>query len=265
VTPGQAVALALIQALTEFLPISSSGHLILAPRLLGWSDQGLEFDIATNTGTLLAILVYFRRDLVSILRGWLASLRVGEGSAESRMGWALALGTVPAAVAGLLVKDLVASQARRPELVATTAIVYGALLFLADRLGRRQRPLDSVGLRDGVLVGCAQALALVPGTSRSGVTMTAGLALGLTREAAARFAFLLAVPIGLLVGAKQLVDLARGVPLGVDGGTLALGIGVSAVAGYAVIAVLLAFVRRFSLAIFAVYRLLLGVALLLWF
>ncbi|HSM13085.1 MAG TPA: undecaprenyl-diphosphate phosphatase [Thermoanaerobaculia bacterium] len=264
-TPGQAVVLALIQALTEFLPISSSGHLILAPRLLGWTDQGLEFDIATNTGTLLAIVAYFRRDLAEITRGGLASLGGGASAPAGRMAWALALGTLPAAVAGLLVKDLVASQARRPGLIAATAIVYGLLLLLADRLGSKRRPIEAVGLREGLLVGCAQALALVPGTSRSGVTMTAGLALGLTREAAARFAFLLAVPIGLLVGFKQLVDLARGVPLGVEGPTLALGIAVSALAGYAVIAALLAFVRRFSLAIFAVYRLLLGVALLLWF
>jgi len=267
-TPFQAVLLALVQAVTEFLPVSSSGHLILVPRLLGWSDQGLEFDIATNSGTLLATLVYFRGDLARIARGLLASLRsAGAGACEpdARLGWALLLGTVPAGIAGLLVEDWVSTYARDPHLIAGTAIVYGLLLGLADRLGRRTRPLPDLGRRDGLLIGCAQALALVPGTSRSGVTMTAALGLGATREAAARFAFLLAVPIGLLVGAKQLFDALRGVPLGVPLDALVVGIAVSALAGWAVIALLLGWLRRRSLLVFVVYRLALGAFLLLYF
>jgi undecaprenyl-diphosphatase len=264
----QAVLLALVQAVTEFLPVSSSGHLILVPRLLGWGDQGLEFDIATNTGTLLAILVYFRADLVRMARAFLASLRrsgAGESAPDARLAWALVVGTVPAAVVGLLIEGWVQRSARDPHLIAATAIVYGLLLGVADRLGRRARPLSSFGLRDGLLVGCAQALALVPGTSRSGVTMTAALGLGATREAAARFAFLLAVPIGLLVGAKQVLDGLRGVPMGVPLDALLVGIAVSAVAGYAVIALLLGWVRRRSLVLFVLYRLALGAFLLVYF
>ncbi len=267
-TPFQAVVLALVQALTEFLPVSSSGHLILVPRFLGWGDQGLEFDIATNTGTLLAIIVYFRADLARVARGLAASFRPGALGAcepEARLGWAILWGTVPAGIAGLLVKDLVASEGRNPLLIATTAIVYGLLLLAADRLGRRTSELSALGRRQGLLIGCAQALALIPGTSRSGVTMTAALALGFTREAAARFSFLLAVPIGLLVGAKQAFDVLRGVPLGVPVTAVLIGIAVSAVAGYAVIALLLAWVRRRSLAVFGFYRLLLGLFLILYF
>lgn len=267
-TPFQAVILALVQAVTEFLPVSSSGHLILAPRLLGWSDQGLEFDIATNTGTLLAVLAYFRRDLGRILTGWLTSFRrggAGAGEPEARLGWALVWGTIPAGIAGLLAKDWISTYGRSPRLIATTAIVYGLLLGVADRLGARRRGLSALGRREGLLIGCAQALALVPGTSRSGITMTAALGLGLDRASAARFSFLLSVPIGLLVGAKQAVDFARGEIVGLDGSIVLIGIAVSALAGYAVIAALLAWVRTRPLTLFAVYRVALGLALLYWF
>lgn len=267
-TPFQAAVLALVQAVTEFLPVSSSGHLILAPRLLGWGDQGLEFDIATNTGTLIAVLVYFRADLAGVVRGLAASLRPGGAGAcapEARLGYALLWGTVPAGVVGLLIKDWVSTYAREPRLIATTAIVYGLLLGAADLWGRKCLALTAFGKRHGVLIGCAQALALVPGTSRSGVTMSAALALGATREAAARFSFLLAVPVGVLVAAKQAFDALRGVPLGVPFGALLVGIAVSALAGYAVIAILLGWVRRRSLLVFAAYRLVLGVFLFLYF
>lgn len=262
-TSAQAVGLALLQAVTEFLPVSSSGHLILAPRLLGWADQGLEFDIATNTGTLLAVAVYFRRDLARMARGAAASMRGGDACIpEAKLAWTLMLATVPAAAAGLLIKDWVATAARSWQLIAVNALVYGTLLIAADLLGRKRRRLEELGRRDGLWIGVAQALALVPGTSRSGVTMTAALALGYDRAAAARFSFLLAVPIGVLVGAKQLLDLALGVPLGVPLDALALGIAVSAAAGYAVIALLLAWVRSRSLVGFGVYRIVLAV--LLW-
>ena len=261
-TPLQAIALALVQAVTEFLPVSSSGHLILLPRLLGWADQGLEFDIATNTGTLLAVVAYFRADLARIARGVVASLRDRDACvAEARTAWALAFGTIPAALTGLLIKDWVAFVARGWRVVAFNAALYGLLLLVADRLGRKRRGIAEIGRREGFLIGCAQALALVPGTSRSGVTMTAALGLGYTREAAARFSFLLAVPIGILVGGNQLLDLARGVPLGVPLDSLAIGIAVSAVAGYGVIAFLLGWLRTRSLAGFAVYRLALAAAL----
>jgi undecaprenyl-diphosphatase len=267
-TPFQAVILALVQAVTEFLPISSSGHLILAPRLLGWGDQGLEFDIATNTGTLIAVLAYFRRELLEIARGWLASFRRGGAGAcepAARLGWALVWGTIPAGLVGLAIKDWLSTYGREPRLIATTAIVYGLLLGVADRYGRKRQGLGAIGKREGFLIGCAQALALVPGTSRSGVTMTAALGLGLDRGAAARFSFLLSVPIGILVGANQALDFARGRIVGLDGDIVLLGVAVSAVAGYAVIAALLAWVKTRPLLVFAAYRLLLGGLLFAYF
>ncbi len=267
-TPFQAVVLALLQAATEFLPISSSGHLILAPRLLGWSDQGLEFDIATNSGTLLAVLAYFRRELVDIARGLLLSFRPGGAGAcepAARLGFALLWGTIPAGVVGLVAKDWISTYGRSPLLIATTAIVYGALLGVADRFGSKRSGLPAIGKREGLLIGCAQALALVPGTSRSGITMTAALGLGLDRTAAARFAFLLSVPIGLLVAAKQALDFAQGEIAGLALSSMLIGIAVSAVAGYAVIAALLAWVRTRPFLVFAVYRVLLGIFLFAYF
>lgn len=269
-TPWQAALLAVVQAVTEFLPVSSSGHLILLPRLLGWSDQGLEFDIATNTGTLIAVMAYFRSDLARMARSFSASFSAAERSAnpDARLLWLLALATIPAGLAGLLAKEWIASYGRDPRLIAATAIFYGALLLFADRrssAGGAGRALEEFGLREALLVGCAQALALVPGTSRSGITITAALLLGFARPAAARFSFLLAVPIGLVLALKQLADALRGIPLGVPPGALAIGIAVSAVAGYAVIAFLLDWVRKRSLAPFAWYRLALGVVLLVVF
>lgn len=264
-TPVEAVVLALVQAVTEFLPISSSGHLILIPRLLGWSDQGIEFDIATNSGTLLAVMAFFRTDVRRLVAAAWAGVtrRAPAAAGDLRLVWALLAGTIPAALAGLLLKGFVAGAARNVTLIAANAIGYGLLLGLADWRGAKRRDEAEIGPREALLIGCAQALALVPGTSRSGVTMTAALLLGFRRPAAARFAFLLSIPIGLLVGGKQLFDLARGEPLGVPLQALAIGVAVSAVAGYAVVAWLLAWIRRHPLTIFAVYRVLLGLVLLL--
>ena len=267
----QAVALAVVQGLTEFFPISSSAHLILMPQLMRWQDQGLPFDIATNTGTLLAIMVYFRRDLRELWDGWIVSLGAWKrGSyraaapAPGRLAWAILLGTVPAAIAGVLVRDLVATAARNPLLIATTSIFYGLLLWWSDRAGARTRNLASLGRREGLIIGIAQALALVPGTSRSGVTITAGLFLGLDRPAAARFSFLLAVPVGVLVALDDLVQIWQGRIPSEDLFPMAIGLLVSALTGYAVIAALLAWLRRQSLLIFVVYKLLLGLAIFLF-
>ena len=269
-TPWQAAILAVVQAVTEFLPVSSSGHLILLPRLLGWTDQGLEFDIATNSGTLIAVMAYFRADIARMARSFFASFRAAERAVnpDARLLWLLAWATIPAGLAGLLVKGWISSYGRDPRLIAATAIGYGALLLYADRRASREGPglgLEGFGMREAMLVGCAQALALVPGTSRSGITITAALLLGFARPAAARFSFLLAIPIGLVLALKQIADVARGLPVGVPAGALAVGIGVSALAGYAVIAFLLGWVRQRSLAPFAWYRLALGVVILLVF
>lgn len=260
----QAIILALVQGVTEFLPISSSGHLILLPRLLSWTDQGLAFDEAVNTGTLLAVMAFFRHDLLGLARGGLQAVaRPREITPQGRLAFLLVLATIPAALTGLLIHEWVASEGRNPRLVATTAIVYGVLLWAADRWGSRKRGVEEVGLVDALLIGGAQALSLVPGTSRSGVTMTAGLSLGLTREAAARFSFLLAVPIGLLVAVHDAIALGqRGLSVG-ELGPLLAAIVVSAVAGYAVIGFLLTWVRRQSMLAFAIYRIALGLLILL--
>jgi undecaprenyl-diphosphatase len=260
----QALVLALVQGITEFLPISSSAHLILAPYLFGWPDQGLAFDVATNTGTLLAVVVYFRRDLADLVRGLLRPAEHGEveGMPARRLLWALVLGTVPVAVAGLLLDDWVAGAARDPLLIAGTSIGFGLLLWAADRLGRRRRGLATLTLADAVLVGLAQALALVPGTSRSGVTMTAALALGYRRPAAARFSFLLAIPVGVLATGYDVLQVALGVVPAGDLAAMAVGLVVSAVSAYLVIGALLAWLERQTMTPFVVYRVALGLVIL---
>ncbi|HEX9943313.1 MAG TPA: undecaprenyl-diphosphate phosphatase [Thermoanaerobaculia bacterium] len=263
-TPLQAIVLGIVQGITEFLPISSSGHLILVPYFLHWPDQGLAFDIATNTGTLLAIVAYFHRDLRDLIVGFFTGApRSRDGEfAPRRMAWAILLGTIPAGLAGLLIKPWVETYARNPLLIAGTTFFYGVLLFIADRVGRKERILGEVTWADALVVGCAQALALVPGTSRSGATITAALLLGLTRPAAARFSFLLTVPISVLVALKEAKDLMDAGITAADLVPMAIGLVVSALVGYLVIAFLLAWLRRRTLTVFVAYRLLLAVVIL---
>jgi undecaprenyl-diphosphatase len=260
----RAVVLALVQGVTEFLPISSSAHLILVPYLLGWPDQGLSFDIATNTGTLLAVVLYFRRDLAALARGLLRPAEHGEveGMPPRRLLWALALGTVPVAAAGLAFHDWIATAGRDPLIIAATSIGFGVLLWAADHWGPRRRELGSLTLADAVLVGLAQALALVPGTSRSGVTMTAALALGYRRPAAARFSFLLAIPVGVLATGYDLLKVATGGVPPDDLLAMAVGMVVSAVSAYLVIGALLAWLERQTMTPFVVYRVALGLVIL---
>lgn len=266
----QAAVLALVQGVTEFLPISSSAHLILVPYLADWPDQGLAFDIATNTGSLVAVILYFRRDLAEILEAGFASLpELLDGDArrrwspDKRLAWAVVLGTVPVAVAGLLAADWIENDLRSPVVIAATSIVFGLLLWWADRAGSRSRDLDRLGVWDTVVVGLSQALALVPGTSRSGVTMTAGMARGLDREAAARFSFLLAVPVGILVALHDLVKIVGGEVPADDLGPMFLGFVLAGVSAYGVIGWLLAWLKRQSMTVFVVYRVVLGLVLLL--
>jgi undecaprenyl-diphosphatase len=270
--PWHAVLLAVVQGITEFIPVSSSAHLILVPFFLGWKDQGLDFDIATNTGTLIAVLVYFRRDVRDLVVGFFtgqprSTQAGGDGDGHPdydprRLAWAIMLGTIPAGIAGLLIHDWVKTQARNPLLIAGTSIGYGLLLLLADRLGRKERTLGDLGISAALLIGVAQALALIPGTSRSGITITAALLLGFSRPAAARFSFLLSIPIGVLVALKSAKDLLDAHVTAADLAPMAIGVVVSAVVGYLVIAWLLAWLRRQSLTVFVVYRLLLGALIL---
>ena len=252
--PVQAIVLALVQGLSEFLPISSSGHLVLVPYLFGWDDQGLAFDVAVHVGTLFAVVAYFRRELVAMARAWFASLAGGGLTRDARLAWCVILGTVPVGIVGLAFGGLIEEKLRNPVSVATLLAVFGLFMWIADRFGRRERDEYSVGWRDALLIGCAQALALMPGTSRSGVTMTMARVLGLTREAAARFSFLLAVPGIAMAGGYEFLKLATGDGPAVAWGPIALGMAVAAVTGYACIAWLLAVINRIGLAPFAIYR-----------
>jgi undecaprenyl-diphosphatase len=252
--PAQAIILALVQGLSEFLPISSSGHLVLVPHVFGWEDQGLAFDVAVHVGTLFAVVTYFRRELASMARAWLASLVGGPLTPDARLAWCVVVGTIPVGIAGLAFGGAIEQSLRSPLSVAALLAFFGLLMWIADRYGRRERDERSVGWRDALLVGCAQALALMPGTSRSGVTMTMGRALGLTREAAARFSFLLAVPGIAMAGGYEFLKLAAADGPPVDWGPIGLGMAVAAATGYACIAWLLRVINRIGLAPFAIYR-----------
>lgn len=260
--PIQAVVLAIVQGLSEFLPISSSGHLILIPHLFGWPDQGMAFDAAIHMGTLAAVVGYFRRELSAMAGGFVRAVATGEHSVESRLAWGVLVGTIPVGVVGLACNHWIEENLRSPLFVAGTLTFWGVVMYLADRLGRQDREEGSMGWREALAIGCAQSLALLPGTSRSGITMTAGLALGLTRAAAARFSFLLAVPATAMAGAYESLKLVRSAGP-VDWQDMALGIAVSAVVGYACIGWLLRLLPRVGLLPFTLYRILVA-ALIVW-
>jgi len=254
--------LALVQGLTEFLPVSSSAHLILVPRLLKWPDQGLAFDVAVHLGTLLAVVTYFRNDIVVLFLSWVNSMTERVMTPEARLAWGVILGTIPAGLVGLAFKDVIEVHLRSPLVIAVTTVLFGLLLWVADRRSKLVRDEYSLGWQDFLVIGGAQAMALIPGTSRSGITITAALLLGLTREAAARYSFLLSIPIIVLSGlsvTKDLVDSA--VPT--DWTALSLGTVIAALSAFVCIHFFLAFINRIGMTPFVIYRLLLG-ALLLW-
>jgi undecaprenyl-diphosphatase len=253
----EAVVLAVVQGLTEFLPISSSAHLILVPQFLGWTDQGLAFDVAVHLGSLLAVCLYFRDEILAVARAWLGSVvRRTPPDAEARFGWFILVATLPVGLAGLVLHDLVDAYLRDPLVIAATTAVFGVLLWLADR-HRGQRDEHELTLGMALLIGCAQAVALIPGTSRSGITITAGLALGLSREAAARFSFLLAIPVITLAALLEIRNLLEAAaPVAWD--VIVLGTACSAVAAYLCIRLFLQLIARISMLPFMVYRLLLA-------
>ncbi len=259
--------LGVIQGLTEFLPISSSGHLIAVPYLLGWEEHELAFDVALHAGTFVAVLAYFRRDWVRFFRSLLSDARehgasVARFGRDSQLLLLLALGSVPAGVVGLVFGDAIEEKARGVALVACMLIAVGIVMWVAEVVGRRSEGLESVGLGRSLLIGGAQAVALIPGTSRAGITISAGLFTGMTREAAARFSFLLATPAiagAALVKGRDLFSESS------DVGALPLVVGVlsSAVVGFAAIWFLLRFLQSNSLRVFVAYRLAFGLAVLL--
>jgi undecaprenyl-diphosphatase len=258
------IVLALVQGLTEFLPISSSAHLILVPVLSDWPDQGLAFDVAVHVGTLTAVVWYFRIEVIRMTRDWLDSCRQRQQVGESRLAWAVIWGTVPVVVAGLLLHDLVDTVFRSPLVIAWATIGFGLLLWVADRLGQRQRDEHHLTWRDVVVIGMAQALALIPGTSRSGITMTAGLYMGLTREAAARFSFLLSIPTILMAGGYKGLQLVKEAVV-VDWSAMIIGVVLSALTAYLCIHLFLKLLERIGMLPFVLYRLLLGGVLLYFF
>ncbi|MFP4346636.1 MAG: undecaprenyl-diphosphatase UppP [Anaerolineales bacterium] len=260
---SQIVLLGILQGATEFLPISSSGHLVIVPYLLGWTPSSLAVDTVLHLGTLVAILIYFRRELLEIGEAWWQSLRTRSGaSPAARLAWLIILGSVPAALIGFLLEDWFESLFARPRAAALFLLGTAALLVLSEYLARRSRRLESMSWREALFIGLAQSLAIAPGLSRSGSTIAAGLILGYQREDATRFSFLLAVPIVLGSGLYQLLQLTGGNDVGVSLGGLALGFLAAALTGYAAIAGLLALVKRRSLWPFALYCAALGLLVL---
>jgi undecaprenyl-diphosphatase len=256
----QAFVLGALQGLAEFLPVSSSAHLSLAPWAFGWPEPGLSFDVALHLGTLVAVLAYFRAEWIALLRaavGIVATRRV-EGEQQHRVVF-LVVATIPGGLAGLLLEKQAESAFRAPPLTAIALIVMGAVLWIVDARAARGRPLASMGVRDAFLVGCAQAVALIPGVSRSGATIAAGRALGFDRSSAAVFSFLMSMPI---IAAAAVLKLPRA--LAQHGITTAwlVGVGTAAVSGWLAIAVLLRFIQRRGFGVFALYRFALGAAVL---
>jgi undecaprenyl-diphosphatase len=261
----EAIVLGLVQGITEFLPISSTAHLRIVPALAGWEDPGAAFTAVTQLGTMAAVLLYFRSDLSRIARAWLRSLRDRSmrRDTDARLGWYILLGTIPIGIFGLAFKDQIETGARDLYLIATALIVLGLVLLVAEKVGTRDRSIEQLTARDGVALGFAQALALVPGVSRSGATITAGLFLGLDRPSAARFSFLLSVPAVVLSGLLELSSIASGEEgQQVGAGALALATLLAFVSGYAAIALLLRFLATHSTIVFVVYRVALGVLVL---
>jgi undecaprenyl-diphosphatase len=260
----EAIVLGIIQGLTEFLPISSSGHLRIYPAFFGWDDPGAEFTAIIQLGTMLAEVIYFRHDLLRIARSWTQSLWREDlrGTLDARMGWYLIWATIPIGVLGLAFENSIEEGARNLKIVGSTLIVLGLVLLAADRYGRRERTIKDLSRRDGLIMGAAQALALVPGVSRSGATITAGLFLGLERAAAARFSFLLSIPAVVLSGLFQLYGVLSGEVPDMGAGSLIAATLLAFVTGYAAIAFLLRYLVTHTMTVFVAYRVALGTVVL---
>jgi undecaprenyl-diphosphatase len=261
----QLIILSLIQGLTEFLPVSSSAHLILLPLLTEWQDQGLAIDVAAHLGSLFAVVVYFRKDISRILFAGINSISKKDVSEpDSKLFWYIAIASLPVLISGFLLRDIVSIYLREPLIIAATSIGFGLLLWYADTSGKRLRQINSINMRDAIIIGCAQALALVPGTSRSGITMTAALMLGMDRQSAARFSFLLAVPIILAAGGYELLKLIQ---MEIEvGGTININDFIvtallSAISALLSIHFFLKFLDKIGMLPFVIYRVLLGLVL----
>ena len=256
------VILALVQSATEFLPVSSSAHLILVPRLMNWADQGLATDVALHVGTLFAVMLYFRKDVFAMLRGAADILKRSFSTFEARLVFNLCVATVPALLFGFFFHDYIEQALRSEKVIASTAIVFGIILYVADKKGKTAGSVETMGIKEAFVIGLAQMLALIPGVSRSGITMTAARALGIGREEAARFSMLLAVPtIGAAGAWAALKIITAPVAQQIDASLIVTGMAVSFVGGALAISFLMNWLKKSSFAIFAAYRILLGSAL----
>ncbi|CUS47866.1 MAG: undecaprenyl-diphosphatase UppP [Idiomarinaceae bacterium HL-53] len=256
-----AIILALVQGITEFLPVSSQAHLVLAGAWFGEVYQGLDFDVILHAGSLVAVVAYFRKELFAMANDWLRSFAGGGQTKDSKLAWWVILGTIPAGALGILLKDYAETTWRSPLVMALALIGFGLLLGLADWKGRGQRSEYDLALKDVVIIGFSQALALIPGTSRSGITMTAALFLGMSRESAARFSFLLSVPVIAAAGLLYTIELIQeGTTMG--WGALFTGFVVAVLSTYACIHYFLAFIKRIGMQPFVLYRIILGALLL---
>jgi undecaprenyl-diphosphatase len=258
----EAIVLGLVQGLTEFLPISSSGHLRIVPALVGWEDPGAAFTAVIQLGTMAAVLVYFRRDLWAIGSAWVRELRrpFRQLSHEARVGWFIVLGTIPISIFGVVFSDQIESGARDLYLIGSALILFSFVMLLAERVGSQRRELAEMDVRDGLFVGLAQALALIPGVSRSGATISAGLIRGFDRAAAARYSFLLSVPAVVLSGLFELREVDDGE--GASAAATIIATLVAFVSGYAAIAWLLRYLATHTMGVFVAYRIPLGVLVL---
>jgi undecaprenyl-diphosphatase len=262
VSAFEAIVLGLVQGLTEFLPISSSGHLRIVPALVGWDDPGAGFTAVIQLGTMAAVLLYFRDDLWRIVTAWLRELRVPfrRRTHDANLGWFIILGTIPISIFGVVFKDEIESGARDLYLIGSALILFSLVMLVAERVGSHRRPLTELNGRDGLFIGVAQSLALIPGVSRSGATISAGLFRNFDRGAAARYSFLLSVPAVVLSGLFELRE------IGTDGGASAAATAIATVAafasGYAAIAWLLRYLAAHTLGVFVAYRIPLGVLVL---
>lgn len=254
------VVLALLQGLTEFLPISSSAHLILPSQLLGWADQGLAFDVAVHVGSLLAVMIYFRKQIFEMIMGCLQSLKNRSLNHDSRLAIAVAVSVIPASVVGLLAGDLIEHYLRSSYVIATTTILFGLLLWMADRRKDHSKTEQQIGIKEGIMIGIAQAIALIPGTSRSGITITAALFMGFNRDAAARFSFLMSIPAILGAGSMETLKLVEQAGP-VDWSDIGIGTAISFVSAYACIHWFLILLDKIGMTPFVIYRLMLGVFL----
>lgn len=254
----QAIALAFMQGLTEFLPVSSSAHLILLPALAGWEDQGLAFDVAVHVGTLMAVVAYYRKDLAQIIVAWVKSV-LGKGMTDdAKLAWYVVLGTIPVGLVGITLPDVVGTVLREPLVIAGATIVFALLLWVAEKRAKEER--TTITLLDAIIIGLFQAVALIPGTSRSGITITAGLMTGLRREHAARFSFLLSIPVIALAGMVKGLELYKSdIPVQWD--MISVGVCLSAVVAYLSIGWFLKLLDKVGMMPFVYYRLVLGTVL----